>query len=418
MTRENHWDEEKVEDQLRKLPSIEDKQNKEDLFLAIQRKMDEREENQKIIIPKKKKTWFFPAIASAVAVLLIILIVPSMFNDLQFSSNDEAAEDRASEIFELNMGDSADDADSGDMGIFVDEAEETEESVEESGDITMMEEDGTDPLTVTVPAPYIKADVNFGSSIGSFVFLKGTELLIEDAGETLEEQIYYALTDESAQEHVLFKDLQSIEIDEMNNTVTLDFSENNTLESMSSTQAQALPQAIQEVFGFYGITKVIFTTEGDLGVNFGQTGPLDDLGLYTTNRGYYLYDSGEDGEKLLFRAVGVDEWIFNEVGELLTFEETVEKMRNVADDAWYSSPIPSHLEFDIMVEDNIVFVTFEEGSALSDTRDMELFVEAILLTARDFPYDFIQFQNAQVYTVGQYQMEEPIDVRDVVPNLN
>ncbi|WP_218197418.1 hypothetical protein, partial [Pseudomonas sp. 2995-1] len=81
----------------RKMPPVKDKQSKDDLFEAIQKKSKERHETEKIVVPKRRKTWIYPVIATAAAMLLIILILPSFFNDFDIASEEDSSFDRAAD---------------------------------------------------------------------------------------------------------------------------------------------------------------------------------------------------------------------------------------------------------------------------------------------------------------------------------
>ncbi|WP_158235015.1 hypothetical protein, partial [Pseudomonas sp. 2822-17] len=142
------------------------------------------------------------------------------------ASEEDSSFDRAAHYDMDDAGTEVAEDASGEMGTLMidpDEAEsgESEESVE----VRITEESDESPESVHVPIPYLKANVNFGNTVGTYVFIVGKELLVDDVGATLEEQLFYALTNEDIKDGtVLFKGLQSIEMDQQNNFVTLDFS--------------------------------------------------------------------------------------------------------------------------------------------------------------------------------------------------
>ncbi|TVP87996.1 MAG: hypothetical protein EA344_01070 [Alkalicoccus sp.] len=80
------WSEKELEDTLRRMPPVKDKQTKDELFHAVKQRAD-KEAPQR----KASKTWFFPAMASAAALLLVVLMIPSFMNTGMFSSGDGPA---------------------------------------------------------------------------------------------------------------------------------------------------------------------------------------------------------------------------------------------------------------------------------------------------------------------------------------
>ncbi|MBU9710415.1 GerMN domain-containing protein [Evansella tamaricis] len=408
MTRKSGWDEEKVEDYLRQLPPVKDKQNKEEIFQAIQTKLKDKQVQQSRKSKKiRTKTWFYPAIASIAAVFLILLILPSFLNDQQFSTEDHTNDGGT----ELTNGDSQEisgiqpENGSDEMGI----AGITEGDME--GTIETTPEDGLNNIYTPIPK---SVQVDKGDMIETHVFLVG-ERQEGSAFDSLEDNLFFALNSEEFS----WSGVQSVSIQEDGIIATLDFStENRRLESMSADEQKALTQAIQELFGFYGIEKVRLTTNGEPGVIYGQDGPLEDLPISYLNRGYYLFET-EDGEQYLFRSVSVEQQFTTPTGDFLTFEQTIEKMKNVNELEWYHSPIPKDTEFDIIHEGDTIRILFSDGSGMEDTKEYELFVESMLLTATDFDdVEYLIFENIDIESVGPYQMGEYLSVENTIPNLN
>lgn len=411
MTKKSQWDEHFLEEKLKELPPIKDRQSKDELFQAIQKKMNERNiEPVKPVVTKKSRPWFYPAVASAAAVFLILLIVPSLLQDGHFSTGD------------MDTADVERSGNDGEMGIMMDETEQAEEEfTEEAGIASMPEADDssadepTETSFVTVPVPFSMDIWNEGVNDGFRVAIVGLMVEEDKVGTELEDILLYGLTAMDLNGAVQFQGLQGIELNEEEKTVSLNFSEENRLESFATGETQTFWQALDELFGPYGYEKVRFYINGEPGVYVGQEGILKvEEELKTDNRGYYLYEY-DDGNSYLLRSVMVNEPI-DANGELFTFAETLEKMGTVSDEAWYQSAIPSTVEFsEITVEGNEAIITLSEESQL-DAEQYDLLLEAVLLTATDFPIDYLTFMGGPIEEIQEFRMTVGIPVEKRVPN--
>src|SRR5690625_979485 len=118
--------------------------------------------------------------------------------------------------------------------------------------------------------------------------------------------------------------LETIAID--GTTASLHFTEDHELPSMASAEEWYLTETLFNISSLYGIETLEFYTGDVPGVEFGQTGKMETLEIEAPdNRGYYMY--GEiDEETTYISGAAVQEEMTNESGDLMTFDETIEKM--------------------------------------------------------------------------------------------
>ena len=79
--------------------------------------------------------------------------------------------------------------------------------------------------------------------------------------------------------------------------------------------------------------------------------------------------------------------------------------------------IPRSVEFQIKeLENGQLSIRFSEGFSLKEIPESERMIEAILLTAKEFGFHAVQFENTGVMELGMYRFEKPVEV-PIAPNL-
>lgn len=430
------WNDEDIEKTLTKLPPVKDRQSKEDLYQAIQRRSDTAALSRST--KKRKKPWVFPAVGSAAAIFIILLVIPSFLNnDSQTSMDDAGNIQQNSEM--STFDDAAEDSDEGNYNVEEDNAsndnaetseeagdgddasmynESDSEADEESADITeapegsesneeieerMVEE--VEILSASVPVVQIlsqeESGLSFDIAILSSADVSG-ELSIEDA-------IMTSLQDSNIGTRDVLGGLQEVSYDEdAPESVSLDFSEDHELASLSAAESSGVEMLFEELFTVYGIEEVELTVEGEPGVQFGQEGVLDSRTVESFNRGYYSYEL--DGETYLVSARAAGEQMRTNSGQALNYQETVERMASAPSDEWYRSPVPEFVEVaDIQFGDRYVHVIFEsdDDNAVSElTEEMATFYEALRLTAEPFSIDTLHVTNDNTGETKEFDLSE------------
>ncbi|WP_147804447.1 hypothetical protein [Alkalicoccus halolimnae] len=447
----NKWTEKEIEKTLTRMPKVEDRQTKDELFQAVERR------RAKGPGPRKKQ-WFFPAMASAAAVLLIVLMLPSFMNSGLFMSSDNQApqnnfgstalnnneaaveengEPQQNESEEAapdqpdNEGDS--EADTENNGPQENNADADAEVADDNNENMNREENDEDNLN----QPENNTAENSGSNSSNSENENEADVNVREAeeNETDEndsqeeepEQPDYAYEEESSvfvtavvseeesgqriivnpveTDGITNKDLIISAIKESDPTsggyfqeledvilnspgegdVTLEFSDNQQLASLSSYENMAAEEVLQEILAIYQASEVYFT-ENDEEIGFGQgesSFPISSL-----NRGYYA--AGEN----LVSARAVEEPMTNGAGDPLSFGETLEAMAEVEEDSWYESAIPEELSItDVRYEEETAYVYYDYEEV--EEAEMDQFKKAVQLTAKYFTLDTVQLVNEE-----------------------
>lgn len=398
MKRSSNWDEKLIENQLRKLPKIEDKQSKEALFERIQEKLQE----EKLQELNKKKNWFVPSIAVAAVFFLMLLLVPSFLNE-----RDVTIEDSHNE--ELKMEEAEDVAFDEAAGI---------NSIEKAPGIAAVPND-LEPIYLGAVQP---ADAKEFSSdlinIAIPVYGPGGEFAIPvtvfSNGQSELERFLTAKDAFSGEAWGIGK-FPSIEINSMSESkdgvLVIDVPK-GSLENLSSAESFIYSQALQETFS-QKYEKIEFSSDGEPGVFWGQTGPISEMDLTEPNRGYYLFES-YTGHLFLVRGKAINA-PGNNVGDELSLQETLQAMKQGDMNIGYRSAIPEEIIItNVTEEDNIATVTFADGTYLENSQVHLAMVEAILFTARDFGNKYVRLNGIEQTEIGPYVMGDLIEIPQYV----
>jgi hypothetical protein len=458
------WSEKELEDTLRRMPPVKDKQTKDELFHAVKQRADKEAPQRKV-----SKTWFFPAMASAAALLLIVLMIPSFMNTGMFSSSDGPS---PADNGETNTFDAADNNEAsennnsfsvqnneenventntvspdtdGSESSAPEEAAENENrnsnnnenenrnnnssenenrnnisnenenqnsgsNVNES-DNNRNNEPADSPEEVPEDDNYFAAD-DEGYSVEEEESLFVTAAMLEEDeiyyvipeaadGMSKEEAVVYALQESDPTSGSYFEALEEAEFNGgSSNALTLRFAEENQLASLSSAEYYFMEEVLQETLALYQVSEVNFEA-GEEELLVGQSGQSE-VDLSTLNRGYYPLSSGEG----LVSAGAAGEPMTSGAGDPLSFDETLTQMEEVNGQDWYEPAVPDTVEIeDVRYEGETayVFYTAEENSEES----FETFKEAVQLTAKYFTLDTVQLVNEEEKEVTLLPVQLP-----------
>ncbi|MDG5787962.1 hypothetical protein QA612_10725 [Evansella sp. AB-P1] len=400
------WDDQDVENHLKQLPPIKDRQSKEELFQAIERKMQERNEKPSPLYTKNKHklTWLKPLMASVAAVFLIVLIFPYFFNgDYEMSYNSDNNAD-------ISAGNDMNNSNDGDFNI-------AGTPSDDGGVDTESDEENT--ILLPVPHFFEVLTVNEFGDEGLYTKSGITSQPIsigENRDSSLENLIYYTLTSDEVDWGIqdsrsLHNEISSVNIDDRENAVTIDFFNSINIERLSSNEATSFYEAILEYFGYFHFEKIRFTFNDEPGVLIGPFGFVEEWDIPYENRGYYLHED-EEGNHYFVRGAYVGERIM-ENGELLSFQETLGEMLVVNEGAWYRSAIPESIEIeDVVIEDIHAAIFVNDTGIIPTVEEFDLLVEALTFTANDFSIEYISFIGNFIDEMSQVRQTEMIHVND------
>ncbi|MGJ9382743.1 hypothetical protein [Salipaludibacillus sp. CF4.18] len=415
----NNWNEKDIEKTLSNLPSVKDKQSKDELFQAIEKRSEEVSLSR--AANKRKKSWLFPALGSVAAIFIILLVIPSFINNNSQMSMDEANDsaenmesssaDNAENEANLYSDDSGNETQESSIGTESQSSPRNDENASSNNEASQennssvdvrsepnssvsIEEEESVQIEDLTPSEFIAKIIPVEESDFSdeIAVLHPTEI---DHTST-EELLATSLKASDPTIRSEMENITEVSLDEqLQDSVHLNFQEDHNLESLTSSEHQGLGLIFQELFTIYGIDEVELSVEGEPGIMFGQQGEVESLQIDLFNRGYYSYE--KDGEVYLVSARIVGEQMRSDSGNALTYRETVERMAAMPDEHFYTSPVPDFVEVvNFRFDDKFVEVIYEtEGPETEESQldEMSTFYDSLILTAEPFSLDTLHITN-------------------------
>lgn len=182
---------------------------------------------------------------------------------------------------------------------------------------------------------------------------------------------------------------------------TLKFAVNKTHSyGNSSAQETTFFTSLMENFRGQGFKKIELYTENSPGIDFSNTGTIDQIEIRNINKnGYFLYYTDKGYQFLVpYRNT------YN------TIEEALTAMKSDIETHHLYSSIPKHVSFSQKDSGNLLTIQFTDPSLIEENSESMKMIEAILLTAKDFGYEQVQFTNTGLTTLGEFNLSQPIDV--------
>lgn len=374
-----------IEQHMSQLPYIKDKQSKSEMYEQIQMKIKERQ------MPKKayKKRWI-PLVTAVAAILLFIVVAPSLFNQ------GEQKSEQLEEAFDLSVFNSESDDESS-MNGFARSKELAE--VEAVEDEMRMESVGQ---MITVP---------YTDENGEFIIPLSFQ--ISETENKVERMEYYLNQDSSqfltSSSSAIF---QGLKVKEENGELILDIPEGKF--AGGTAGATLFLEGTQVILDSLGYEKVKLQSNGHPSVSIEQQGEVSELKNERQTGGYFRYRT-KDRERVL---VPGELSYFNRVHiEERSFEKVLHEMEFPQEVGTIESPFPSGVSLEkLNIEVNEVFITLKGSQNLKNNEESQLFIEAILLTAKQFDIDFVTFLGTEVKQVGPYPLSERLQT-DIAPNM-
>ncbi|WNS74078.1 hypothetical protein RRV45_14255 [Bacillus sp. DTU_2020_1000418_1_SI_GHA_SEK_038] len=400
--KKSEWTEEQLEELLGKMPRIKDERDPREIYHHVAIKMQKR----------KQKMWIMPSIATAGAFLLFFILVPNLFNWQSFSENSMETADKSSSASEIMMEKKSLEENKDQLavteenGASIEMAREKEEkqmgitSIEVADETTAVyEEDIIDKEVLTYAVP--NHDVSFIVPI-SLIVPKDDQkskfdLFLENMPNLAE--VKWGLTD--------YYPLQAdLNFDEENQIMTFNVPANHSY-GMSSNTEWLLGQVMNYIMDSFDIKKVNLTTEGNPGIGFSHLGKIDEFVTkeQSSDDAYYFYFPSDVETKPF-----IVPYKFTE--KQGTIQEAFSIMRNNQAGEKLIASIPDTIQFE--TEENPkegkLIIKFEKGSQLNNDEETLHTIEAILLTAKEFNYEFVKLENANIDRIGIFDLNQEIKV--------
>ncbi|MCT8136542.1 hypothetical protein H1D32_01425 [Anaerobacillus sp. CMMVII] len=394
MKRSSNWDEKSIENQLRQLPKFEDSRSKEEIFERIQERLQE----DQIKVRKKKKSWFVPIAAAAAVIFLMILIVPSFLNERNVSIEEPNAEFRMETT----------------QKVADEEAEAGISSINDFPGITA-DEKSTDLLYVGAMQPYeAEQMVDEIITLGATIYTDNREFvvpvtLLAEGGSIIDRFLSVKDTFTGDLWGIYgFPQLQFNWIQEGEaNKVNIDLPK-NSMTNLTSAEQFIYSWGLIETFRPW-YEEIQFSSDGEPGIDWGQTGHIPGKLLREPNRGYYLVET-DTGHLFLVRGRVVNAPGNYPVGTA-SLEETLQFMKQDDEYGGYRAPIGEEFVITNVTEQKeAVTISFAEGTVLENQPHHLAMVEAILFAVGDFGYSYVQFEGLEPTQVGPYYTGDLLEI--------
>ncbi|MED3551202.1 GerMN domain-containing protein [Cytobacillus praedii] len=398
--KKSEWSDKQLEDLLSQMPKIKDERDPHEIYQNITVRMNKR----------KQRVWVMPTAAAALAAVLFFILVPNLFN---WQNSEEQVADLANQSKSSQKISMKEDADiqEAEEKVSIEEesaipftAEENPEEQDEIGIRSMdvddsatavYEEDigGMEVLTYAIP------DENAMLAVPVSVLVAKREDktkfdLFEENMMTLNEK-EWGLKD-------YFPLKAEFSLDEQSNVLTVDFPADHPYRDGSASES-VFNDALSYTLSSLDISEIKFTTDGKPGMDLGNSGFIEEFIPEYGNHAYYFYYPNKTETKPYIVPYGE---------QLSSISEAFAAMKENQDKAKLTASIPADINFETEVnqEEKKLIIRFGEGSDIKNDQPTLHTIEAILLTAKDFNYQAVKMENANVEMVGRFNLDNEIKV--------
>ncbi|MBP2240719.1 hypothetical protein J2Z40_001278 [Cytobacillus eiseniae] len=398
--KEPDWNDQQIKELLAQMPKIKDERDPNELYQNITMKMNKQ----------KKKGWIMPTAAAAAAALLFFILAPTLLEG-QFSE-EKALDQMDTATSEISiMNEDSIDKQQKNITVLDENEKKTEESIdtenesdrgirmfnESDSSTAVYEEDLGDleVLTYAIPDPNIMLTVPVSILVSKEEGQTKFELFKKNMGSLMEEE--WGLTD-------YFPLNAELSFDEESNLLTVDVPTDHTY-GMGSASENIFNDALSYTMAELNIEKVQLLTNGKLGIDFGHYGFIESFvpDALTGNHAYYFYYPDPTASQPFIVPYGE---------KLDSIKEAFVAMKEHRKEANLQPSIPETLNFETKEDEtnkNLTIHLIEGSTIMNDEATLHV-IEAILLTAKDFDYQTVKIENANIESVGKFDLNQEIKV--------
>ncbi|MED4017252.1 GerMN domain-containing protein [Sutcliffiella cohnii] len=397
-------DDEQMEKLFNQLPKMTDERSAEEIYANIQHKVE---------TSSKRRINWMPSVALIAAILLFAIISPFMFQKMDSVNNSafDAPKDRGGSM-EMYGDDSSADIAVEEESFNITEYKESNENesfdIQTTSDfpnyvVTTVSQPDEYVITLAVSAELEGTDDPLTLPI-SFVVQRNNRTYIEAFNE-LRQQLEnlidlpsYGLMNTMLNDNITFSQGSATD---GNDRVIMEMNAGHR--AYSSTQMNAFFQEVQETFRWHNFTEVEYLNEGKAGVEIGNDVKEFDL-IDTFKRvAYFKFQRNDDVSKSLLVA---------SKEEFQSMQEAVEAMSQIPNINYVFPSIPASMRVDQVItnDEEMVTISFDNSLALENTEEHSTALQALMLTARDFGFEQIQFNYPNADMIGSIRLNVPLSV--------
>ncbi len=378
--KKSQWDDNEIKDLLSKMPEVQDRRDPKTIY-ANAMKTRSRE--------KKSRSWILYTGAAA-ALLFFSVFISSNF--LQQSTHEQNSGGGVGSQMDDRLQESADkNSEFGKSGFEIQQSHEEEpgfSSLIEKKPSLLFQDDlqNRKYITISLPALNNRYTVPF-----TFLSDKGSRM---DIAELTELQLKN-IRAEGHNIEPFYPEGMDLVYDEGNRITVL-------LENLPA-QWELTARLLEESFRYKSAVEKMSFQSGDDNLMDPDLGNLpDELNIkHVSKRAIFVL---EQPSYTLY---------VPSINEYPAFQEALMSMKNWEDEQVRTS-IPAEIDFRVSEENDTAIIHFEEP--LQNDKKNIIMVEAILLTAREFGFSHVRFENSGISKIGAYEIDQEMDV-PAAPNV-
>lgn len=392
-----------LEEILARMPKIRDHRDPSDIYQNIAQKVEKR----------RTPAWILPSLASAAVLFLVFILSSGLMGSNQ--SADKSVEQQAvSDEKSVTEMDSAfteetkleEKKDKQENMMMMDQAESIKnqsknstslKKSDPSAGLTALYEselfDGSvQAVTYVIPDQAGQILVPVTVTVPNVEGKPWFETFTESMAKLTEDE--WGLTD-------FYPIDATLTYDKATKTMNMDVKENHPYRQGSVSNTMLL-EAMAQNLASQDVKELTFSTEGKKGIDFGHYGVIEKKpvpNFAIKERAYFIFKPEGTG----------DTYLVPTKESFDSFETALSQMRKANEDLKLEATIPDDfapLEIKVEEEQSLVRIFLDGDTGLQELSSFE----AILLTAKEFGYQSVKFENAGIDTLGPFNLNEPVPV--------
>lgn len=391
------WNDKQLEELLHQLPKVIDHRHPHDIYQNISSKLNKR----------KKLNWIVPTIACSGALLLFFLLTPGFLNKTNFSSDQTAESTHEQHTYEVLEDNSVDhpisDKEDKQNSLQGNEEMKTEDqelpkatnkfTTEKLTAVYEQDLENYDQITYAIPDQIaqnivpITVLIDKDETLSWFEQFKQAASLLTESAWSLAD--YYPLN-------------ADITYDKSTKRIHIDLPSDH-MYGQGSAGYVMFTRALQETFAAQSgaVNMIVFTTDNEKGFE-GHGENIEQLPVkQLTNRAHYLFYANKEEKPYIVPFTTVYENI----------EDALMNMEKPIAEYELSPAIPKHVSIErVKSEDGELRIYLSENTELKNDETALYFIEATLLTAKDFGFSSVKFENSPINQVGPFTFDQSIHV--------
>jgi hypothetical protein len=388
--RKSEWSDNELEKLLSEMPKIKDHRDPRDIYQSLSIKAKIR----------KRPVWIVPSVASAAAVLLLFLLAPNIWQSVtedsnSFKSNSAADSNQKIEITrQKDEGINTTDVNPENKAGFSAETK----LMTISSETAIYAEDVVDLEVITYQIPDQNAQI-----------LVPVSVAVPKDNKTWFDH-FQANDDKLTEEQWGLSDYYplnaTLTLASDHTTMNVDVPEDH-LYGTGSTNETSFRSILEQTMNHQNqIQKITLSTNGKPGILLGNYGDITELNRGNSEgmRSYFLFQPNDSNLPFLVPSIT----LYKDI------EKAFDSMKLDIENYGLKSPLSFNFDIDTSSKPKLV-ITIEGDIELINEPKNIYAIEAILLTAKEFGFDTVKFENITATQIGRFNLQNELKV-PVAPN--